>query len=327
MALIKPLALHPGDTIGVIAPASRSIHPSAVTNGIRTLESFGFSTKPGRHIMNRHGYFAGTDEERLTDLQEMFEDPTVNGIICVRGGYGCARLLSRIDYDCIRANPKVFVGYSDITSLHIAFLKCADLVSFWGPMVASEMGKTPFYDYNRDGLLRAITMSEPIGEIRNPPGLPPIQTINGGIAEGTLIGGTLSLITATLGTPYEIETDGTILFFEEVGEEPHRIDRMLNQLLLSGKFDGVAGVVIGECKGCESRTHEPAFPNGGFSIEEVFDDIFGRLGVPVIYGLCIGHGAYKSTLPIGVKATLDADCGVLRIDESGVIAPVSGKST
>ncbi|MBI4553604.1 MAG: LD-carboxypeptidase [Candidatus Latescibacteria bacterium] len=317
LPLLKPHALRPGDTIGVIAPASRPTHPSSVKNGVRALERMGFTVKLGRHVMHRHGYLAGTDEERLADLEGMFIDGDIAGIICVRGGYGSARLLSRLDFDLIRSHPKVFVGYSDITSLQVAFLQQAGLVTFWGPMVASEIG-TNLDDYTRDSLLRAISRTEPVGEIHNPPGTPPIQTITGGIARGRLIGGNLTLITATLGTPFEIDTDGAILFFEDVGEEPYRIDRMLTQLLLAGKLDRVAGVVIGECAGCESREFQPAFPYGNFSIEEVFDDLIGRLRVPAIYGLCIGHGRYKATLPVGVQATLDADRSVLSVDEAGV---------
>lgn len=316
--LLKPRALRPGETIGVIAPASRPTHPSSVKNGVRALETMGFTVKLGRSVMNRHGYFAGTDEERLADLEGMFDDPDVAGIVCVRGGYGSARLLPCLNFDLIRTHPKVFVGYSDITSLQVAFLNRAGLVTFWGPMVASEMG-SKLVDYNRDGLLRAITRTQPLGDIQNPAGTPPIQTITGGVARGPLVGGNLTLLTATLGTPFEVDTDGTILFFEDIGEEPYHLDRMLNHLLLAGKLDRVAGVVIGECAGCGSREYKPAFPYGNFSIEEIFDDLIGRLGVPAIYGLCIGHGTYKATLPVGVQATLDADRGVLRIDEAGVV--------
>jgi len=307
-----------GDTIGVIAPASRPILPSSVKNGIRALEEMGFQVKCGRHLMSSHGYLAGTDSERLQDLHAMFDDADVDGIVCVRGGYGCGRLLQDIDYDIVRANPKVLVGYSDITALQIAFLNKTRLVTFWGPMVASEMGGNSFGDYNRDWFIRAVCRKEPLGEISQPPDMPPVQVLNGGIGSGPLIGGTLSLLTASLGTPYEISTDGAILFFEDVGEEPHKLDRMLNQLYQSGKLNSVNGVVIGECAGCGSGAHKPAFPYGNFSIEEIFHDYFSRLHVPVIYGLAIGHGKHKSTLPIGVQATLDADSCLLRIDEAGV---------
>ncbi len=268
--------------------------------------------------MSSHGYLAGTDSERLQDLHAMFDDADVDGIVCARGGYGCGRLLQDIDYDIVRANPKVLVGYSDITALQIAFFNTTRLVTFWGPMVASEMGEISFGDYNRDWFIRAVCRKEPLGEISQPPDMPPVQVLNGGIGTGPLIGGTLSLLAASLGTPYEISTDGAILFFEDVGEEPHKLDRMLNQLYQSGKLNSVNGVVIGECAGCGSGAHKPAFPYGNFSIEEIFHDYFSRLHVPVIYGLAIGHGKHKSTLPIGVQATLDADSCLLRIDEAGV---------
>lgn len=317
LTLRKPPALCPGDTVGVIAPASRSAKPSLVKNGVRVLESLGFRVRCGQHLTKRHGYLAGTDEERLADLEAMFADPAVAGIVCLRGGYGSGRLLRRLDFDIVRNHPKVFVGYSDITSLHIAIYQTTGLVTFWGPMVASELGDA-CNAYNRDAFVRAVMHTGPPGDIANPDDAAPVWTITGGVAQGRLTGGTLTLLAATLGTPFEVDTDGAILFFEDVDEEPHALDRMLNQLLLAGKFDRVAGVVIGECVGCDGREHRPAFPYGKFSAEEVFEDLIGGLGIPAIYGLCIGHGEYKATLPIGVQATLDADRGVLRIEESGV---------
>jgi len=317
MPHIKPEKLTSGDTIGVIAPASRPTHPSSLDNGIRTLESLGFQVKIAPHALDRHGFLAGTDTDRLSDLHAMFSDPEVDGIICLRGGYGSARLLPYIDFELIRTHPKVFVGYSDITVLNNSFYQKTGLITFWGPMISSEMSPI-FEPYNQHGLLKAITRSEPIGLIEHPSGLPPVQILHAGKATGRLIGGTLSLLCAVLGTTYDIDFDETILFFEEVGEEPHRIDRMLTQLLQSGKLDHVKGIVIGECPGCESAPYRPAFPYGNFSIEEIFEDRLIPLDIPIIYGSCIGHGRYKSTLPIGVQATLDADAGELIIDESGV---------
>lgn len=317
MTTVKPKALPAGSVIGVVAPASRPVQPSTVWAGIRELERMGYHVKTGPHLMDRYGYLAGKDADRRADLEAAFADPEIDGIICVRGGYGCARLLADLDFEVIRAHPKVFVGYSDITTLHIAFYRKTGLVTFWGPMVSSEMGKD-FKSYNRDGLLKAISSPVPIGEITNPPDGPNLQTLVSGTATGRLIGGTLSLLTATLGTPYEVELDDAILFFEDIGEEPHRIDRQLTQLLLSGKLGRVKGIVIGECMACESPRYQPAFPYGNFHIEEVFEDLLVPLGVPISYGLTIGHGAYKATLPIGVQATLDADRGVLRIDEAAV---------
>lgn len=317
MPLLKPEKLLPGHTIGIVAPASRPNHPSALQHGVKSLEALGFQVKIAPHVLNRYGFLAGRDEDRLADLHAMFADDAVQGIICLRGGYGTARLLPQINFDLIASNPKVFVGYSDITALNNAFHQKTGLITFWGPMVASEM--SPVFDsYSRDALLSAISSDEPLGNIGHPDSLAPLQTFHNGKASGRLIGGTLSLLTSVIGSPYDIDYADRILFFEEVGEEPHRIDRMLTQLLLSGKLEKVRGIAIGECPGCESAPYRPAFPYGNFSIEEIFADRLGTLGIPVVYGFAIGHGDHKATLPIGVQATLDADAKQLIITESGV---------
>ncbi len=317
MNLLKPPALKTGDTIGIVAPASHSALPSALANGRSSLEALGFRTVIAPHLADRHGFLAGRDADRLTDLESMFVDPEIHGIVCLRGGYGSARMLPHINYESIRTHPKVFVGYSDITALHAAIQRNTGLVTFWGPMVSSDM--SPYFPpYNRDSFMKAVTETDPIGTVSYPGDMPPIQTLQRGRASGPLRGGTLSLLAAAVGTPYDYEYDGAILFFEDVGEEPHRIDRMLTQLLQAGRLDRVSGIVIGECAGCGSAPNNPAFPYGNFSIEEVFMDRLQPLGIPVIYGLGIGHGTYKATLPLGVQATLDGDARNLTINESGV---------
>lgn len=318
MKLLKPSALKYGDTIGIVAPASHSPFPSALANGRRALESLGFQTVIAQHLTDRHGFLAGTDQDRVTDLENMFENPDIHGIVCLRGGYGSARILPQINYEVIRNYPKVFVGYSDITVLHSAIFRATGLVTFWGPMVASDMSPV-FQPYNRDSFMKAVTGTIPIGTVSHPDEMPPIQILHGGEAAGPLVGGTLSLLTAAVGTPYDFDYDGAILFFEDVGEEPHRIDRMLTQLLHAGKLDRVSGVVIGECPGCGSAPNNPAFPYSNFSIEEVFMDRLEPLGIPIIYGLGLGHGDFKATLPIGVHASLDANAPRLSIDEPGVV--------
>ncbi|MXY98669.1 MAG: LD-carboxypeptidase [Gemmatimonadetes bacterium] len=185
-------------------------------------------------------------------------------------------------------------------------------------MVSSDMSPV-FQPYNRDAFVKAVAGTDPIGEIKHPDDMPPVQAIRGGRTSGPLIGGTLSLLAAAVGTPFEFDYDGAVLFFEDVGEEPHRIDRMLTQLLQADRLSRVSGIVIGECAGCGSAPHNPAFPYGSFSIEEVFIDRLQPLGIPVIYGLGIGHGTYKATLPLGVRATLDGDACTLTIDEPSVV--------
>ena len=318
MDVLKPPALKWGDTIGIVAPASHSALPSALHNGRRSLEALGFRTVTAPHLSDRHGFLAGRDADRLADLQAMFADPEIDGIVCLRGGYGSVRMLPHMAYDAIRAHPKVFVGYSDITALHGAIQRHTGLVTFWGPMVSSDMSPV-IQPYNRDAFVKAVTGTGPVGEIPHPGDMPPVQTIGGGRASGPLIGGTLSLLAAAAGTPYEFEYDGAILFFEDVGEEPHRIDRMLTQLLQADRLNRVSGIAIGECAGCGSAPNTPSFPYGNFSIEEVFADRLQPLGIPVIYGLGIGHGSYKATLPLGVRATLDGNARRLTIDESGVL--------
>ena len=318
MDILKPPALKFGDTIGIVAPASHSAFPSALLNGRKSLEALGFRTVTAPHLTDRHGFLAGRDTDRQADLEAMFADPAIHGIVCLRGGYGSVRMLPRLNFDAIRAHPKVFVGYSDITALHGAIQRYTGLVTFWGPMVSSDM--SPGFDpYNRDAFVKAVTGSAPLGEIPHPDDMPPIQTIHGGRARGRLIGGTLSLLAAAVGTPYEFDYDGAILFFEDVGEEPHRIDRMLTQLLQADRLKCVSGIVIGECAGCGSAPNNPAFPYGNFSIEEVFADRLKPLGIPVIHGPGIGHGTYKATLPLGIRATLDGDAATLTIDEPGVV--------
>ncbi len=317
MDLIRPPALKTGDTIGIVAPASHSAFPSALRNGRHALKTLGFRTVTAPHLADRHGFLAGTEEDRLADLEGMFTDPDVDGILCLRGGYGSVRILPMMDFDIIRAHPKVFVGYSDITALHGAITRMTGLATFWGPMVSSDM-HPGFLPFNRDAFIKAVTVADAIGKVGHPDDQPPVQTLRGGKASGPLIGGTLSLLAAAVGTPYEFEYDGAILFFEDVGEEPHRIDRMLTQLLQAGRLDRVAGIVIGECAGCGSAPNHPAFPYGNFSVEEVFIDRLQPLGIPVISGLAIGHGTYKATLPLGVQATLDGDAGSLSIEEAGV---------
>ena len=317
MKLLKPSALKPGDTIGIVAPASHSALPSALHNGRRSLEALGFRTVTATHMADRHGFLAGRDDDRLADLEAMFADPDIQGIVCLRGGYGSARMLPFMDFETVRAHPKVFVGYSDITALHGAIQRKTGLVTFWGPMVSSDMSPE-FHPFNRDAFMKAVAGTGAVGTIGHPEELPPVQVMRGGKAAGPLIGGTLSLLAAAVGTPFEFVYDGAILFFEDVGEEPHRIDRMLTQLLQAGRLDRVSGVVIGECAGCGSAPNNPSFPYGSFSIEEVFADRLQPLGIPVIYGLAIGHGTCKATLPLGVQATLDGDAGTLTIDEPGV---------
>jgi len=306
--VIKPKALKLGDTIGIIAPASPTTDERVIKAQERLIQ-MGFKVKMGKSPYERYGYLSGTDVVRAEDINTMFKDKEVDGIICIRGGYGTPRILQLLDYQAIKDNPKIFVGYSDITALHIAFTQIAGLVTYHGPMVASDM-IGDFSDFSKDNLFRAIMNTEPMGKISNPEG-EEITTINGGIAEGTIIGGNLSLIADTIGTPYEIDVKGKILFIEEVGEEPYNIDRMLNQLRLSGKLQEANGIILGDFNDCESKKHDE-----NLTLEQVINDQIKPIGKPTIYNLQAGHCNPMVTLPLGVKARLDADKKELIILES-----------
>lgn len=305
---IKPTRLCPGDTIGVIAPASPGDLELARA-GVLWLQEQGFRVQLGRTVEQSHGYLAGSDVDRAADINAMFSSPEIDGIFCLRGGYGTMRLLDLVDYELIRAHPKVFIGYSDITALHICIGQRTGLVTFHGPMVASDMGKG-LSEYTWDAFYRAIMTVEPLGAVSNPPFTPPPVFIAPGRAQGYLAGGNLSLVVGTLGTSYEINTCGKILCLEEVGEAPYRIDRMLTQLLLAGKLQDAAGIVLAVCADCD-KDDPPSF-----TLEEVIRDRLGGLNKPVLYNLHFGHTADKVTLPMGAMAILDNESGGLIITET-----------
>jgi muramoyltetrapeptide carboxypeptidase len=317
--LIKPRALRAGDTVGVIAPGTAVPDPERLALVEPTLRFFGLRARMGKYVARGSGHVTRTVSERLDDLHAMFRDPEVKAVFCVRGGYGSMQLLDRIDYDLIRRNPKVFVGYSDITALHLAINRHAGLTTFHGPIVLSS-----FTDYTQRSFRQALFDTRPAGRLTNPQESNqlrpehPLRTVRGGTATGQLVGGNLSLVTALMGTPYEIETRGRILFIEDVGEEPYRIDRMLTQLRLAGKLDGAAGIVFGECSECAANDYKPSFAWDS-TLGEVLDQILGSTRVPVLTGLTIGHTADQLTLPLGVTATLNADEKTLELKEAGVI--------
>lgn len=306
---IKPKRLCPGDTIGVIAPASPG-DPELAMAGVQWLEEQGFQVKLGTSVGQAVGYLSGPDTVRADDINAMFASSAIDGIVCLRGGYGTMRLLDLIDYRLIQDHPKVFVGYSDITALHVSIGQRTGLITFHGPMVASDMGRG-LSEYTWDCFFRAVTAAEPLGSVINPPLSPSPVCIAGGTATGRLTGGNLSLITATLGTPYEIDTRGKILCLEEVGEAPYRIDRMLTHLLLAGKLQDAAGIVFDVCADCDTEATPPSF-----TVEEVLRNRLGGLEKPVLYNLHFGHTADKATLPMGVKAMLQSEIGGLVITET-----------
>ncbi len=319
-APIRPRALKPGDTVGLITPSTFVSDPDALALAEKTVAYFGLKPKWGKNVRQREGYLGGTAQGRLDDLHAMFRDREVKALFALRGGYGAAQLLDRIDYDLIRSNPKILLGYSDITSLHLAIQKKTGLVTFHGPVVLSR-----FTAYTQQHFRAALFDAKPMGAIANPADLNPLRpahtlrTVRRGTARGRLIGGNLTLICSLMGTPYEIDTRGRILFTEDVDEEPYRIDRMLTQLRLAGKLDAAAGIVFGECADCRPKDFKPSF-NSTFTLGEVLDRILGDLKIPVLSGLTIGHTEDQLTLPEGVMATLDADKQELILEEAAVVA-------
>ncbi|WP_422123991.1 LD-carboxypeptidase [Planococcus sp. X10-3] len=292
-----PKRLKRGDTVGVIAPSS----PPNLENlkkALPFLEELGLKVKMGSSVEAKHGYLAGTEGERLADLHAMFEDPEVAGIICAGGGYGAARLADRIDFGMIKENPKVFWGYSDITYLHTAIGQFADLVTFHGPMLASDVGKKEFHE--RSGRMFG-QLFEPF-ELHYDEGISTLTALSRGVAQGELVGGNLSVLRSGIGTKFEINTKDKILLIEDTGEQPYEVDEILNQLRLARKFEGLAGVVIGDFK-----DSEPKKPEESLRLDQVFDHYFKDLGVPVVKGFKIGHCEPHFSVPLGAEAKLDAD--------------------
>lgn len=318
--MVKPKQLKKGDTVGFVTPSTYVSSPDEIASALRTAEYFGLKVKMGANVRKRAGYVGGTIAERAADVNAMFADPEVKAIFAIRGGYGSAQILPALDFDLIAKNPKIFQGYSDITAMHLAIHQRTGLVTFHGPVMLS--GFTP---YTIEHFRRALFDTKPLGAVTNPPEANtmrpnhPLRTVKGGRARGPLIAGNLTLISTTMGTPYEIDTRGKILCIEDVGEEPYSMDRMLTQLRLSGKLAAAAGIVMGECARCTPREFRPGF-DSTFSLGEIVDDILGGLQIPVLTGLTFGHTADQLTLPLGCMATLDADKGTLLIEESGVEA-------
>lgn len=307
---MKPKALKKGDTIGLIAPSS-PVYESTAKACIEWVKSAGYNVKWGESIFGSRGYLSGNDELRAYDINMMFQDEEVDAIFCIRGGYGTMRLLEMIDYDLVKNNPKIFVGYSDITALHTTFFQKTGLITFHGPMVAG-FAKKGLDKHSEDYMFRALMNPQPLGDIINPPDIP-VRAYNGGTAKGKIVGGNLSLLADTMGTPYEIDTKDKILFIEEVGERPYNLDRMLTQLKLGGKFKDAAGIVIGDWTDCE-----PEEKKESLTIDEIIEDVVVPCGKPILSGYKIGHCWPNITIPIGVEAFIDCENLRFAITESAV---------
>jgi muramoyltetrapeptide carboxypeptidase len=317
-APIKPRALKPGDVVGLVAPASYTFDLWRLDLAAERVRALGLEPRFGKHVRGRRGFLSGTEAERLEDLHAMFADPGVAAIFCIQGGYGTPRLLGGLDYDLIRTHPKILVGYSDITGLHLAIGKKTGLVTFHGP---NALGG--WTERSVEHLKKALFVPEPLGLLANPEEKDPLnpehvlRTVAPGSARGPLVGGNLTLISATMGTPYEIDTRGRILLLEDIGEAPYRIDRMLVQLELAGKLREAAGIVFGTCTDC--GTDKSSFELS-LSLSEVLEEILAPLGRPVLAGLLFGHTREKSTIPFGVAAELDAGAKTLTVVEAATVS-------
>ncbi|AND37838.1 S66 peptidase family protein [Cytobacillus oceanisediminis] len=303
---MKPQRLEKGDAIGIIAPASPP-NQENLKRSLAFLDELGVKVKMGDHVTDQYGYLAGNDEDRLADLHKMFLDKEVKAIICAGGGYGTGRIASQIDYSLIKENPKIFWGYSDITFLHTAIRQQTGLVTFHGPMLASDIGKEdadPLSKQYFNQLFEPVTLDYPEG-ISN------LETMVSGRASGVLTGGNLSLLASTIGTPYEIDTKDKLVLIEDINEEPRAVDRMLNQLHMAGKLEDAAGFIIGDFNNC--------VPERELSLEldEVLDTYIKRVNKPAVKGFNIGHCSPHISVPLGVMAELDA-AGKKLIIESGV---------
>ncbi|MGI8573788.1 MAG: S66 peptidase family protein [Egibacteraceae bacterium] len=313
---LRGRVLRPGGTIGVPAPASPYFNRSELLRGVEWWEGQGYRVKLSEHIHARRMYTAGTPAQRAADLEEMFADPEVDIVQCYQGGYGSAQLVPLVDWELIRAHPKPFIGYSDITALHLALRHYTGLVTFYGPTLG-DVAHPKVKAFNQQRMLAALTAQEPLGTVPDNPDDAYLRAIAPGRASGTLVGGCLWLIGQTIATPWQPDLRGAILFFEDVDCPAWYMDGLLNQMTQIGMLEGVAGVVVGELVRCDWSRSRADWAQT-LSIEDVLEQYLQPLGVPVLYGLPMGHGEYLTTTPLGVRATLDADARTLTIDEPAV---------
>jgi muramoyltetrapeptide carboxypeptidase len=306
----KPLP--DGGCVGVVATSSPYFNRSEVLRGVEWWEGQGYRVKLGPSVWERDDYMAGSPEVRAADVHALFADPEVDVVQSLQGGFGAMELLPLIDYDVVAANPKPFCGYSDVTALHTAFLQRAGLATFYANgLMGMGWEKTPAF--NKERLLKVLR-GQTTGEIPKDPDDPYARTLVGGKVTAPLVGGNLSLLVRTLGTPFELDADGCILFFENVHTPPWELDGDLIHLRMAGKLDGVAGVVVGDMEESDWTEHRPEWPRTK-SLEDVLEKHLEPLGVPILYKLPLGHGKYLAALPLGVTATLDADARTLSIDQ------------
>lgn len=311
----KPPRIKQGDIVGLINPAGATFNTDDIDFVEESFAALNLKVKRGKHVLDRYGYLAGTDEARAADVNAMFADKEINAILCVRGGWGCNRILPLLEYDLIKKNPKALIGYSDITSLLIALFARTGLVTFHGPVGTSTWNQFSLNYFKKilfDG--EAVKMENPknigdnLAQTKDR-----VETITKGKAKGRLVGGNLTVLTAMIGSDYLPNWKNVILFVEDDSEQIYRVDRMLTQLKLAGVLQQLSGFVFGKCTKCE-----PGDGYGSLTLQEVLNDHIKPLDIPAWYGAMIGHIENKFTVPVGCEAEIDADAGTIRLLESAV---------
>lgn len=314
--ILKPKALKRGDTIGLVCPAYSAFIKEEVRVTIESLQAMGFKVKVGEHVFDRYGYLAGKDEDRARDINAMFADKNVDAIMAMHGGWGSARLLSLIDYETIKQNPKIFIGYSDVTALLLGIYSQTKMVTFHGP-VGSSTWNSFTMEYFRSVLMEgeSTRMSNPN---KKSDGLVQtedrINTIYEGKATGKLLGGNLTVLSHIMGSMYLPDFKDAILFVEDVNEDVYRVDRMLTQLKIAGILNQLKGFIFGKCTDCNPNKNY-----GSLTIEDLYEDHIKPLRIPAFSGAMIGHIKDKFTVPLGVEATIDAKEGTIKLNEAAVI--------
>jgi muramoyltetrapeptide carboxypeptidase len=302
--MIKPGVLKYGDVIGVVAPSGPP-REKELAMGVERLEKLGFKVRLGYHISKRWRHLSAEDSQRVEDLHRFFSDPGIRAIVCARGGSGAARLIPHLDFSIIKANPKIFVGSSDVTTLLLCLTQTCGIVAFHGPMVAPNFGKKPAA-LTDDFFLKLLTQQEPAGQMD----IAGVKILKTGTAEGALTGGCLTILSLGLGTPHAVKTRGSILFLEDIDEAPYKIDRMLTHLKQASCFKNVRGIVFGKMVNCQPK------PDEGYTLEDVILDVLSDFRGPILYGFPSGHGEENVTLPFGVKVRISQ--GGIEILESAV---------
>jgi muramoyltetrapeptide carboxypeptidase len=304
----KPRRLRDGDVVAVVAPASSWENRSELLRGVAGLESWGLRVRLGEHVNDRHGYMAGRDADRAADLHAALADPEVRAVACLRGGYGTPRLIPLLDEALFRANPKPLFGYSDITTLHLAQDRFANVISFYSNGV-SGVGAPEVTEFSKETLRRALFTDEPYGPIPPNPDDPYVRTVVGGRATGRLAGGCAGLLASAIGTRLQPDFRGRIVVLEEIDNQGYIHDGILTHLRNAGLFDGAVGIVVGDIT---SKWSEGI---AELSAEDIVEDVLAPLGLPLIFGLPVGHNKHHATVPLGALATLDADAGTLVVEE------------